>query len=168
MKYYKIQVIEDFEAPIINAETERDVKRKLFNAGQTAVGYLYSDKKEGIPPIVIIDEMWAIPKQYVKNLGEAKSSEVNLNNEAKQVKDKIDNLISKNSLRSSAMFTKSAINGMLWGAIGGLALAWLLRKPKTMFVIGGGILGGYVGRRMGSTLVKVNQSESKSEPNGKK
>ncbi len=134
----RYKITEDLMASDLKSgRSKGSLKFKPFKEGDIVVGQDYKPKVSGsvrVIPSIIVEERYIIPNSKVDQMSDETSDE-------KDIKTR------------SGYFAKGAIAGAGVGLAG--ALIW--RKYHIWLVVGGGLLGGYLGHELSNTATTKNK-----------
>ncbi len=168
MKLSRYILQTDFNAPKMGSG--QDV-RKNFKMGEEVVGYIYveEDSPLALPPQVIVDNSYVIPKTKLKKIGDvadqsvAQESEspVESNSVVTTVEETVENEFDKvkgtSVVHDAIAKSKNSVSGMVYGGGAGLIISALFKKSLLGGIIIGSIIGGFIGNKISTDFSKINQ-----------
>ncbi len=158
----------NYPAPRINLKAGEPMAYKTLAAGSVIKGFLYDNKDPNasiasdLKMIITEDKLYALPlnvtefKQDVSIDGKAVAPRPSSITESKskggydlpeEIRERFNALKTTDIVGNIVQQSRSSANGLLIGAVGGLATALIFKKPVMFSMLSGAFIGGYIGYR---------------------
>ncbi len=162
VQYFAYKVTKDYKAPLATAATQQEMTFKEYKKGDVIKGYEYAARPEdGIVPLVIVDDRWAFPKQFLQRGEKWGVNQVSAGTIAdaktlsSEIKKDLKNIASGNYAKKLTGMSSHAVRGVLIGVGIGFVIAWGTRSTsKFTWMAAGALLGGIAGAKMGQRKVE--------------